>query len=292
MHPSLPIPDSRRPEPTDGFGASRPSSLRVHVLRVHVLRGGTALLAVVAVGQLVFLAYLLAAYARSALSGHVTAWSRFSAHGWMPGDRIGNAAMAAHVLLASVVLLSGTVQLLPVVRRRAPALHRWCGRFFVSGCLIGAVSGLWLVWGRGTVGDTPQHVAISLNAVLLAGCATQAWQTARARQFARHRDWALRTYVVAGGVFYFRILLALWLLVFRRPVGFDADTFSGPFLTALAFGVYVVVPLAVLECARRALHSSRRAAVAALIFALWMLTLLCAAGLVSAALVLWLPKLS
>lgn len=249
------------------------------------------LLAVIALGELVFFAYLVATYGRSTLAGDVSAWSRFSAHGWVAGDPVGNAAMATHVLLAAAVLLAGAVQLLPVVRRRLPRLHRWSGRTFLSGCVVAAVSGLWLVWGRGTVGDGPQHVAISLNALLLAVCAGWAWHTARTRQFGRHRDWALRAYLVAGGVFYFRILLALWLLLFRKPVGFDAETFSGPFLTLLAFSVYVFAPLMLYEAYRRAAPVVRGAAARLLALALSLLALMCGAGVLSAVVALWLPKL-
>lgn len=283
MSPASVIPDARRPEPATGFGAYGESSL-------HVRRAAGRLLAVLAFGQLVFAAYVGVTYGRSAIAGQLDAWSRFSAHGWVSGDGVGNAAMAAHVLLAAAVLLTGTVQLIPSVRRRWPTVHRWSGRVFLTGSLIAAVSGLWLVWGRGTVGDAPQHVAISCNAVLLAVCAMRAWRTAVTRQIARHRDWALRTYLVAGGVFYFRTLLALWLLVFRRPVGFDPETFSGPFLTTLAFGVYVVGPLSLFESYRWVVARGRRTHAPLAVRTLTLLALVGAAGVVSAVLVLWLPK--
>lgn len=284
----MPLPSetlvTRRPTADAGFARGRLASRAV-------ARAAAVLLAAIVLGELVFFAYLAATYGRSTLARDLHAWSHFSAHGWVVGDPVGNAAMAAHVLLAAAVLLAGAVQLMPVVRRRWPRLHRWSGRTFLSGCVVAAVSGLWLVWGRGTVGDTPQHVAISLNAVLLTVCAGWAWQTARTRQFARHRDWALRAYLVAGGVFYFRMLLALWLVLFRRPVGFDADTFSGPFLTILAFGVYVIAPLTLFEGYRRAAPVVRGAAARLLALLLYLLALTCGAGALSAVLVLWLPKL-
>ncbi|MBY0489672.1 MAG: DUF2306 domain-containing protein [Gemmatimonadaceae bacterium] len=267
------VPEAtRRPTPLRGFA-------------------GTALLTTLAAGQLLFLAYVLGSYGRSALRGDPAAWAHFSARGWAPGDVAGNSAMAAHVLLAAGVLLAGTLQLLPAVRRHVPALHRWSGRVYLTGCLVAATSGLWLVWVRGTVGDRAQHVAISGNALLLGLCAVMAWRTARARQFAVHRVWALRTYLVAGGVFYFRIVLALWLLVFRRPVGFDPTTFSGPFLTTLAFGVYVVGPLLLFEGFRRAAAQPGRVARAVMTVVTGVLTLVAGLGALAAVLVLWLPKL-
>lgn len=241
--------------------------------------------------QGVFVLYLLGSYGRSTLRGDVAAWSKFSAKGWIPGDIAGNTAMAVHVSLAVLVLLAGAIQVIPALRRRAPRLHRWSGRVYLSGCLISAVTGLSLVWGRGTVGDLSQHVAISINAVLVAGCASMAWRTARARDFAAHRTWAMRTFVTAGGVLYFRLLLALWLVIFRGPVGFDARTFSGPFLTTLAFTVYVFGPLMVYETYRVALNDTRRLTGAGATVLMSVVTLAMVAGSGAALLVLWLPRL-
>jgi uncharacterized membrane protein len=255
-------------------------------------RCARALVGVLLAGQALFVAYLLASYGRTALRGDVAAWARLSAKGWVPGDTGGNAAMATHVAVALVVLVAGALQLLPMVRRRAPRLHRWSGRVYLTSCIVGAVTGLALVWGRGTVGDDAQHVAISINALLLLGCATLAWRTARARRVDAHRAWALRTWFVAGGVFYFRIMLALWLLVHRAPVGFDPETFSGPFLTTLAFTVYVFGPLTLLETVRAAERSGRGAVHLAASALLVVTSVTCAAGAVAAVLVLWLPNLA
>lgn len=249
------------------------------------------LVSVLVAGQGLFAAYLVAGYGRTALTGDFAAWSRLSAHGWVSADHWGNAAMLAHVAVATAVLVSGGVQLLPWIRRKAPAVHRWTGRLFLTGCAVGALSGLQLVWWRGTVGDAIQHVAISINAALVLVCAAMTWRLARERNYSAHRVWALRTYLVAGGVFYFRILLALWLVVHQRPVGFDPKTFSGPFLSALSIGVYVIGPLMLFEIYRYA-ERSRFTVVRGLVSALFAATgVACAAGIAAAAMVLWLPKL-
>lgn len=258
-----------------------------------LLRGwGRTLVGVLLAGQGLFTGYVLASYGRTAVTGDVARWARFSATGWVPGDTRGNTAMALHVLVAVLVLTAGALQLLPIVRRRAPIVHRWSGRVYVTGCMIGALTGLALVWGRGTVGDLPQHVAITINAVLLLGCAALAWRTARARRFDAHRTWALRTWLVANGVFYFRILLALWLVVHQGPVGFDPKTFSGPFLTALAFTVYVAGPLLLLEGYRAAERSGRAAVHVGASVVLALVAVVCAAGTAAAAVVFWAPRVT
>jgi Predicted membrane protein (DUF2306) len=261
------------------------------VSRRMFIASGFAVLSTVALGQLAFAIYVFAAYGSTALKGELAAWSRLSATGWVVGDARGNAAMAVHVLLAVLVLGAGAIQLLPVVRRRAPLLHRWSGRAYLSGCAVAALTGLALVWGRGTVGDLSQHLAISVNAGLLLVCLTMTWRTARARRFAEHRVWATRTYLVAAGVYFFRIFLALWLVVHRAPVGFDPRTFSGPFLTTLAVAVYVVGPLAVYEVYRWG-ELRRDVVMYSLVGgASVLVALLCLAGTASAGMLLWWPKL-
>jgi uncharacterized membrane protein len=252
---------------------------------------GRAALAALLAAEAAFVIYLLGTYGRTSWTGNVEAWAEFGDNGWVPGDTAGNIAMALHVGFALVVILAGAIQLLPAVRRRAPALHRWSGRIYLSGCAIAAVSGLALVWGRDNVGDLSQDAAISLNALVLVACGAMAWRTARARAFDAHRAWAIRTFLAANGVLFFRMFIALWLLAWRRPVGFDPETFSGPFLTALAFTVYVVGPLAVFEVYRRAERgegTAQRTAVAGLLFALAGVFI---AGAAAALLVLWFPNL-
>lgn len=298
MMPTELTRESRRPATTAGFaepshaGPPNDPAEAVRRSRRRLERTGVAMLTLLLIGQGVFLVYLFGSYGRTALVGDLAAWARFSATGWVTGDTIGNMAMAVHVALASVVLIGGALQLLPVVRRRAPRLHRASGRAYLLGCLIAALSGLTMVWGRGTVGDLAQHIAITINAGLLLGGIAMTWRTARARAFSRHRDWAVRTFLVAGGVFYFRLLLSLWLVVHRAPVGFDPKTFSGPFLTALAFGVYVVGPLAVFELYRRAERSPRPVAHHLTAGLVATCALLAAAGTVTAALLMWIPRLT
>lgn len=243
------------------------------------------------VGQLVFSAYITVLYGGALVTGDNARWNTVMPRGHVPGDTLGNAALAGHVLLAVLIMLGGALQLVPAVRRRVPTLHRWVGRAYFSAALLTSVFGLYMLWVRGGAGDLAQHIAISLNAVILCSCAVMAWRSARAREFATHRQWALRAYVAAGGVYFFRLGVFLWLLIFQRPVGFDPDTFSGPFLTTLAFSVYVFVPLSVLQLyfsAQKSTGSVRPRATAIGLFALAVLT---AAGIVGASMIVWIPNM-
>jgi uncharacterized membrane protein len=274
----------QRADATTGFTPSK--STGTLLTRAAQTWLGTAL-----VGQLIFSLYISLQYGGAMLTGETGRWNRVMPKGYVPGDTIGNAAIAAHVLLAVLIMLGGAMQLMPVIRRRVPALHRWVGRTYTVAVCLTSLAGLYMIWWRGGTGDLSQHIAISLNAVILVTCAVLAWHRARTREFAAHRQWALRAYLAANGVFFFRLGLFLWLVINRGPVGFDSKTFSGPFLTILAFAVYVFVPLGVLQLYFIAQRSRSVAVQRSMSVGLFALALLTAAGIACVSLLLWIPMM-
>lgn len=250
-------------------------------------------LAVALVGQLMFAAYVLGLYGRAAVHGQWELWNRVTPRGHVPGDALGNLVFGAHLLFTVVVIVGGFVQLLPALRRHAPAVHRWNGRVFMLAAVALALGGTTMLLTRGTVGGVWQQAGTAMNGVVIVICAALAWRHARSRRMAEHRRWALRLFLAVAGVWLFRVGLMAWLLVHRAPVGFDAKTFSGPFLTFLAFAQFLL-PLAVLELVFRAQAAAPgtgaglRTATATLVFALTGLTAL---GVVGATLVMWWPRM-
>ena len=250
----------------------------------------TAWFAVAALGQLLFVAYVLGYYGRAAVQGRWQAWNGVFPRGYVEGEPIGNLIVAAHLGFACVIVLAGLLQLTPAVRRRWPRFHRWSGRGYLLMVAVMSLGGLAMLLGRGSVGDWSQKIAIGLNAVLMLACAHQAYRHARARRFDAHRRWALRLFLCVSGVWFFRVGLMLWIVVNRGPAGFDPDSFSGPFLTFLAFAQYLL-PLTVLELYLRAQDRGGSGARIAATAVLATLTLATAAGVGAATMLMWLPRL-
>lgn len=241
-------------------------------------------------GQWIFAAYVAALYGGAVVRGDLGVWNKVLPHGYDPGNPIGNFALGMHLLFAVVLNLGGPLQLVPRQRMRFPAVHRWIGRVYVPTAFAAGVSGLYLsLSGRRVVGDTSQHVAIVVNGLLILVCAVLAWRTAMARDFRAHERWALRLFLVVSGVWFFRVGLMFWLAVNGRPVGFDPETFRGPFLTFLAFAQYLL-PLMVLEAYlwARARGTAARLTVAAVLL---LGTAALALGILVATKVMWLPRL-
>jgi hypothetical protein len=255
------------------------------------LRGSAiAWYCVVVAGQLIFAVYIVGFFWRAALTGRPEAWNKVLSVGYRSGDTMGNLVLASHLLFAAVVTIGGLLKLLPQLRQRYPRIHRWNGRIFMLSAVVAGAGGLVMIWMRKAGGDLPMDVAISINALLIFLFAGLALRFALLRRFDLHRRWALRLFLVVGGGWFFRVGLMFWLMLMRRPVGFDPNTFHGPFLIALSFGQYLL-PLAVLELYFRAQASRNAHGRIAMATGLGGLTLAMAAGIVGAAMMMWLPHL-
>jgi hypothetical protein len=249
--------------------------------------------AVAAIGQLVFVLYIFLFYGSASARGDFAAWNGVMPKGYVSGDTVGNVALGVHLLLAFYITLAGLLQLIPQVRTNVPVVHRWNGRLFMLAAFTISIIGLYLIWVRGgAAGDVSQHLGTTLNAVLILLCAGLALRYAIARDIKTHRRWALRLFLVVNGVWFFRVGLMLWIFIHQAPVGFDGKTFTGPFLTALAFA-QTLLPLAVLELYLRTQDRKGAMATAAgritMAAVLFVLTVAMAVGISAATMIMWRP---
>jgi hypothetical protein len=228
--------------------------------------------AVIALGQLLFVIHIVSFYGRATLAGDFARWNKaLPSPGYTPGDRVGNAAVGIHLMVAAIITSLGLLQLAPRIRNRFPVFHRWSGRVYVAMAFLASGSALYLQMVRHSgVANAIEHIGIEINAVLIMLCAGLALRYALARQFDTHRRWALRLFMVVSGVWFFRAGLFFWIAINHGPVGFDPDTFRGPALTALSFLQYIL-PLTVLELylrTRDRAGQARRLAMAAILLVL------------------------
>ncbi|MCO1335995.1 DUF2306 domain-containing protein [Microbulbifer sp. OS29] len=246
---------------------------------------------IAAIGHTIFFAYILAVFyppiAESGLYGlkglHLPA-------GFREGDTLGNLASVSHVLLAAIVIGGGPLQLVPAVRRYAPNFHRWLGRSYLLAAVISSIAGLYMTWTRHTFGNQVSQISIAMDGILILVFAFMAVRTAMARRITEHRRWALRLFLAASAVWFFRVALMGWAML-TGGWGVDWESFTGPFLYALGFGQYLL-PLAMLEwyfyCQKRgATPGTQIAFVSALI----PLTMFMAIGIFAATMGLWLPRI-
>jgi Predicted membrane protein (DUF2306). len=257
-----------------------------------LLRGcGVIWFVVAAIGQLAFIGFILAYYGVRTVTMNLAAWNdKPLIDGYVAGDNIGNLTFAIHVLLASVMILFGLIQLVPHLRRANPRLHRWSGRLFLSLATIEAVSGVWLTLVRGTYLSGISAVAILFNASLILVFGTLTWRSAVRRRYGAHQLWAMRAFLAASGVWFLRVGFMGWVLINQGPVGMN-DHMSGPADIVVTFGSSLI-PLALFELYRAAGNSRRISfkGIASLVIA--VATLFTAVGVFGTVALMWWPYLA
>lgn len=123
------------------------------------------------------------------------------------GNPLGAPWLVIHVAGAVTALLLGSLQFLPVLRRAGA--HRWIGRTYVLGCLVGGVAGLILALGckAGPIASAGfGSLAVLWIAVNLLG-----WRAALQGRFTEHRRWMIRSWALTLAAVTLRLYLPLVL---------------------------------------------------------------------------------
>ncbi|NBA87374.1 DUF2306 domain-containing protein [Emticicia sp. CRIBPO] len=244
------------------------------------------------IGQWIFGGYIIAVYYTSTFTGDFARWNKVLPKGYVEGDWKGNLMVGVHVILAAIIVIGGPLQLIPRIRDRFRTFHRWLGRTYLVTAVIVSLVGFVMVWTRGTVGDTFMYISNSVQAIYILVFAVLAIRYAQKRQFDKHRRWTLRLFMVANGVWFFRVGLMAWLVVNQAPVGFDPETFTGPFLTVLSLFSYglplSVILLEMYFYAQKIQNQTFTYMTSAVIL---LFTLIMALGIFGATMGMWLPRM-
>jgi hypothetical protein len=251
----------------------------------------TSWVAITLIGQWFFATYVFVLYVFPIVTGNPELVNLSQPIiGYVKGDTFGNAALFSHVIPAAFLSVGGIIQLLPIIRRKFPAVHRWNGRMFLSLGLIGALSGLYLTWIRDARLSDVGSLGITLNGILIIVAAVFAWRYARAKQFDIHLRWAIHAFILINGVWFFRLYLMAWYMANQGPNG-NTSTIDGPMDIFFSYACYGV-PMLIAECvfwAKRQKRTSRTWAVFTLTAMGALVTLM---GVVAAIIMMWIPRIT
>ena len=240
-------------------------------------------------GQTMFAVYIAVFYGGSAIAGSLARWNDVLFNGLRPGDVIGNALLMLHLPLAFIITASGPLQLIPALRRRMPAFHRWNGRAYIAVALVISSGAILLNLMRPEFGGWPNAILQCTNGAAIFTCALLAWRAARARKFAAHRRWGTRLFLMASGVWFLRVMMIAWAIP-TQGAGLG-DQLDGPIGRAAMLG-QPVIPLPVYQLYLMAESSRLAAAKYAMASLLVVLTLVMAGGILGASFVMWLPRIT
>lgn len=114
-------------------------------------------------------------------------------------------AFYAHLVSGPLSLVLGTVLISERFRAAFPRWHRRLGRVQVA-CvlLVVAPSGLWMA--RHALTGAIAGAGLGTLAIATAACVSLGWRSAVRRQFANHRHWMWRTYLLLCSAIVIRLI--------------------------------------------------------------------------------------
>ncbi|MCA9659545.1 MAG: DUF2306 domain-containing protein [Myxococcales bacterium] len=192
----------------------------------------------VAVGGLLWVAYIAVFYGGRALLGDWWAWNAILRNLHREGEVAANLGIGVHLAAGALITLIGPLQLLPSIRAAAPAIHRALGRIYVFAALAAGIGGSLFILLRGTLGGAPMSLGFGLYGALVTGAAILTLRYARRRDLQRHRRWAIRLFALGVGSLLYRVEYSLWAL-FTGMAGHDDETWRGGIDLVMDFFFYV-----------------------------------------------------
>ena len=125
---------------------------------------------------------------------------------------------AFHVIGGGTILIIGGFQFIAAIRARRIAVHRWMGRAYLSGVLIGGIGGLVLAFGA--AGGPVARIGFGLLAIVWLTSGTLAYRAVRSGDLGRHRLWVTRNYALAFAA----VMLRIQLPILQGGFGLDFES--------------------------------------------------------------------
>jgi uncharacterized membrane protein len=113
--------------------------------------------------------------------------------------------LRVHITASGVAMLTGAFQFFKPLRQKAPAVHRWLGRIYVTACTIGGLAG-----GTIALSSTAGPIAgwgFFLLAVLWVPFTLLALTAAMRKDFVSHERWMIRSFALTFAAVTLRIYL-------------------------------------------------------------------------------------
>lgn len=234
--------------------------------------------------QICFVIYLVLGYGLTSMTTGISDWNHLNSTAYIANDPTGNLMYAAHVLLAIVMIIGGSLQLIPSIREKHYQFHRINGRIFVLLACTISFAGIYLILTRGTF-----DWFIIFDGCLVILSSILAVRAARKSNIKLHKIWAIRLYLAANGVLFFRLMIFAWFLTFGA-LGIDTATFTGPTVLAISVCSYVI-PLFIAELIRYAENTTNKVITITSASIMILISIIFLVGLFGIVLAEWYPKI-
>lgn len=119
------------------------------------------------------------------------------------GNPLGMPFLFIHIAGAVTALLLGSLQFIPALRK-IPS-HRWVGRVYVVGCLVGGGAGL--ILAPGSFAGPIASVGFGSLAIIWIAVTLMGWRAAMQGRFVEHRRWMIRSWALTLAAVTLRLYL-------------------------------------------------------------------------------------
>ncbi|HYO52886.1 DUF2306 domain-containing protein [Archangium sp.] len=141
-----------------------------------------------------------------------------------------------HRLGGTLYMVMGVLQFSKTFRARRPRVHRWVGRAFILLSFAAAISGVSMAYTHGMAGTVELVPSVVFGALMILATA-RAYLYARKREFARHREWMIRSFSIGLGIATIRILYMVGIATTSlTPTQLIGVTFWSGWLVTMAAG--------------------------------------------------------
>jgi hypothetical protein len=150
---------------------------------------------------------------------------------------IANLGIGLHFVMGTVLVLVWPILLSARIRIHHRSVHRWTGRMYVTAGFFAGAGGLSYILTHGTF-SRAAAIAFRIWGAVMMFSAVMAFVHARAKQFDRHRAWAIRLFAMVLGSWLFDIEIQAWKDL-AGGIGMHPDGASGPVDVAMLYAFFV-----------------------------------------------------
>ena len=134
-----------------------------------------------------------------------------------------------HFIGGIIILLLGAFQFFPILRDLG--IHKWIGRVYIVSCIITSIAGITFICLNGTVGGPVMSIAFAMYGALLLVFSIITWRYSYKKEYTIHQQWAIRTFILGGCSWIYRILYLLaatWghnpnIIGYKHPIDYTFD---------------------------------------------------------------------
>lgn len=124
-----------------------------------------------------------------------------------------------HIIGGVLALGLGPFQFLGKLRTHWPKVHRWMGRFYLIGILLGGTAGLYMAFYA--FAGPAASLGFATLATLWLGTGFMAYRTIRAGNKRVHRQWIIRNFALTFAAVTLRLWMVPLIMAFGETTGYE-----------------------------------------------------------------------